>query len=100
MFLEVELKIKSPEKIDKATMQEIVDEAEKVCPYSRVSFVDRAGFFDNICKADQRSYLNSDTAGRPWKYRRYRLRRLSTEAPSLCIPSQPYQTRKMQRRTM
>jgi organic hydroperoxide reductase OsmC/OhrA len=43
MFLEVELKIKSPEKIDKATMQEIVDEAEKVCPYSRVSFVDRAG---------------------------------------------------------
>ena len=35
MFLEVELKIKSPEKIDKATMQEIVDEAEKVCPYSR-----------------------------------------------------------------
>ena len=35
MFLEVELKIKSPEKIDKSTMQEIVDEAEKVCPYSR-----------------------------------------------------------------
>jgi len=68
MFLEVELKIKAPEKIDKSTMQEIVDEAEKVCPYSRVSFVDRAGSFDNIRKADQRSYLDSDTAGRPWKH--------------------------------
>lgn len=98
MFLEVELKIKSPEKIDKATMQEIVDEAEKVCPYSRVSFVDRAGSFDNIRKADQPSYLDHDAAGRPWKHRRYRLRRLSTEALSLCITSQPYQTRKTKRR--
>jgi organic hydroperoxide reductase OsmC/OhrA len=40
MFLEVELKVKSPEGVEQSTMQDIVNEAEKVCPYSRVSFGD------------------------------------------------------------
>ena len=35
IFLEVELKVKTPEGIDKSTMQEIVSKAEKVCPYSK-----------------------------------------------------------------
>ena len=98
MFLEVELKVKSPEKIDKATMQEIVDEAEKVCPYSRVSVVDRAGSSEKTPTADQRSYLDCNAAGRPWKHRRYRLRRLNSEALSLCIPPRSYQIRKTKRR--
>ena len=37
IFLEVELKVKTPEGIEKATMKEIVEKAEEVCPYSRVS---------------------------------------------------------------
>jgi organic hydroperoxide reductase OsmC/OhrA len=37
IFLEVELKVKTPEGIDKATMKEIVTKAEEVCPYSKVS---------------------------------------------------------------
>lgn len=35
IFLEVELKVKTPEGVDKATMKEIVEKAEEVCPYSR-----------------------------------------------------------------
>jgi organic hydroperoxide reductase OsmC/OhrA len=37
MFLEVEMKIKTPKDIEKSKMEEIVKQAEEVCPYSRVS---------------------------------------------------------------
>lgn len=53
IFLEVELKVKTPEGIEKSTMQEIVSKAEKVCPYSKVSRRDVILSFEGgSCRAE------------------------------------------------
>jgi len=39
MGLRVDMKVHTPSGMEKGVMQEIVDEAKRVCPYSRVSWV-------------------------------------------------------------